>query len=56
MKMVDLSNDAFGRWEGILLALGVDPVFLKKTHGPCPFCGGKDREMDLPAVRLRRRV
>lgn len=43
MKMVDLSNDAFGRWEGILLALGVDPAFLKKTHGPCPFCGGKDR-------------
>jgi len=43
MKMIDLANDAFGRWDGILLALGVDPAFLKKIHGPCPFCGGKDR-------------
>ena len=43
MKMIDLANDAFGRWDGILLALGVDPAFLKKVHGPCPFCGGKDR-------------
>lgn len=43
MKMIDLANAAFGRWEGILLALGADAKFLKKIHGPCPFCGGRDR-------------
>lgn len=31
------------KWRGILLSLGVDEKFLKKTHGPCPFCEGRDR-------------
>lgn len=34
---------ARGRWPGILTALGVDKRFLVNRHGPCPFCGGKDR-------------
>lgn len=34
---------AIGRWPGILVALGVDPKFLGKRHGECPFCGGTDR-------------
>lgn len=43
MKMAELTNLVYGRWEGILLTLGANPVFLKNVHGPCPFCGGKDR-------------
>ena len=39
-KTVDVAR---GRWAGILEALGVDPKFLKNTHGPCPICEGKDR-------------
>ncbi|MGV0879458.1 toprim domain-containing protein [Martelella sp. FLE1502] len=34
---------AKGRWTSILLDLGIDRTFLTKKHGPCPFCGGKDR-------------
>lgn len=34
---------ARGRWISILSALGVDDSFLRNKHGPCPFCGGKDR-------------
>jgi len=34
---------AMGKWPGILVALGIDEQFLKKKHGACPFCGGKDR-------------
>jgi len=37
------ADQAVGRWPGILQALGVDPAFLTKKHGPCPICGGKDR-------------
>lgn len=37
------ADQAIGRWPGILQALGIDPVFLTKKHGPCPMCGGKDR-------------
>lgn len=36
------SDDAIGRWPGILQALGVDHQFLRNKHGPCPACGGKD--------------
>ena len=43
MKMAELSNAAFGRWPGILVALGANQAHLKNIHGPCPFCGGKDR-------------
>lgn len=38
-----IRESAIGRWPEILTASGIDPVFLKRTHGPCPFCGGKDR-------------
>lgn len=34
---------AVGKWPGILVALGIDEQFLRKKHGACPFCGGKDR-------------
>lgn len=37
------ADQAIGRWPGILQALGIDPAFLTKKHGPCPMCGGKDR-------------
>lgn len=37
------ADEAVGRWPGILQALGVDPAFLSKKHGPCPICSGKDR-------------
>ena len=37
------AEEAIGRWPGILQALGIDPAFLTKKHGPCPMCGGKDR-------------
>jgi putative DNA primase/helicase len=38
-----LRNTARGRWIDILQSLGVKPSFLTGKHGPCPFCGGKDR-------------
>ena len=34
---------ARGRWGEILLHFGIAPHFLRKTNGPCPLCGGKDR-------------
>lgn len=37
------SVQAVGKWPGILVALGVDDKFLRRRHGPCPFCGGSDR-------------
>lgn len=37
------ADAARGKWRGILMALGVSQDFLKDKHGPCPFCGGKDR-------------
>lgn len=37
------SDNAIGRWPGILQALGVDHRFMRNKHGPCPACGGKDR-------------
>jgi len=40
--MID-TEIATGRWVEILTRLGVDPKFLTNKHGPCPFCGGKDR-------------
>ena len=38
-----LAERANGRWNDILMALGVDSHFLRDKHGPCPICGGKDR-------------
>lgn len=40
---VDVSEMARGKWKGILGQLGVDDIFLKNIHGPCPMCGGEDR-------------
>jgi putative DNA primase/helicase len=40
---VDWSEVCRGRWAEIFDSVGVDHKFLKKTHGPCPFCGGEDR-------------
>ena len=34
---------ATGHWPAILHAAGVPDRFLTGKHGPCPFCGGKDR-------------
>lgn len=34
---------AQGRWPGILRGMGVPERALSGKHGPCPFCGGKDR-------------
>jgi putative DNA primase/helicase len=38
-----IKDAALDRWPLILQAAGVDLVFLKNKHGPCPVCGGKDR-------------
>ena len=32
-----------GRWIPVLKTLGVPDKYLGIKHGPCPFCGGKDR-------------
>lgn len=37
------SDEAIGRWPGILSGLGVGQQFLVNKHGPCPMCQGKDR-------------
>lgn len=37
------TDAAVGKWEGVLMALGLDESFLQNRHGPCPACGGKDR-------------
>lgn len=34
---------ARGRWQGILTHFGLEPKYLQSRHGPCPFCGGRDR-------------
>ena len=37
-------DQASGKWQGILAALGVDEYFLSGKHRPCPLCkSGKDR-------------
>lgn len=40
---VDIIKKAEGKWFGILAHFGIDKSYLKKKHGPCPVCGGKDR-------------
>lgn len=37
------TDEAVGRWPGILTALGIDQKHLQNRHGPCPACGGSDR-------------
>lgn len=41
--MDDIVVQCETRWPGLLLALGVDQKYLTGRHGPCPFCGGRDR-------------
>ena len=43
MSAAEVADAAFGRWPGILIELGIDPIFLVDRHGPCPICGGTDR-------------
>lgn len=43
MDAADLHRALAGRWPQVLAALGVDPQFLTRRHGPCPVCGGRDR-------------
>lgn len=40
MKTKDAAR---GKWRGILIACGADSKMLVDRHGPCPFCGGRDR-------------
>lgn len=41
--MKDVMQEAQGKWRGILLHYGISNDYLRKKHGPCPVCGGKDR-------------
>lgn len=44
MIRTPLKDRARGRWQSILPLLGLaDAKTLSGKHGPCPFCGGKDR-------------
>lgn len=38
-----ITDQAIGRWDSMLVQLGIAREFLKDSHGPCPVCGGKDR-------------
>lgn len=40
--MSDIKEQTRGRWRSILGSYGF-AEFLSGKHGPCPFCGGKDR-------------
>ena len=40
---VPLTERCKGRWMSLLPLLGIERKFLSTKHGPCPFCGGKDR-------------
>lgn len=31
------------KWINLLIQAGISPKFLTPKHGPCPFCGGRDR-------------
>jgi putative DNA primase/helicase len=41
--MMTLYDRAHGQWRNILVTLGIEPKYLTGKHGPCPFCGGRDR-------------
>jgi len=43
MQRLNVRDVALGKWPGILVALGMADADLTGKHGPCPFCGGKDR-------------
>lgn len=38
-----IAERTHGKWLSILSAIGVPSAHLNGKHGPCPFCGGKDR-------------
>jgi putative DNA primase/helicase len=38
-----VKSAARGYWSSILYRLGIPNEFLRKRHGPCPKCNGKDR-------------
>lgn len=40
--MLDVREQAKGRWPGILASFGLEAI-LSKRHTRCPMCGGKDR-------------
>ena len=41
--MTEAQEMARGQWRDLLPRLGIDPIFLRDRHGPCPLCGGADR-------------
>ena len=41
--MTEAQNIARGKWREILPQFGIDQIFLRNRHGPCPICGGSDR-------------
>jgi len=41
--MIDIADRARGRWFEVLPLLGIDREYLRRTPGPCPICGGRDR-------------
>jgi putative DNA primase/helicase len=41
--MTEIAEIARGHWHLLLPALGVHREAMTLKHGPCPFCGGKDR-------------
>jgi putative DNA primase/helicase len=41
--MTEIAEIARGHWRLLLPALGVHREAMTLKHGPCPFCGGKDR-------------
>ena len=43
MRHEGVKSLARGQWRGILLSFGFPEAGLQARHGPCPFCGGKDR-------------
>jgi putative DNA primase/helicase len=43
MRHEGVKSLARGQWRGVLLNFGVPESALQAKHGPCPFCGGKDR-------------
>lgn len=43
LRFDDARRAAHGRWPDILRGLGVAAECLRDKHGPCPYCGGKDR-------------
>jgi putative DNA primase/helicase len=41
--MIDIKYELKGRWSSVLQSIGLPIESLNGKHGPCPYCGGKDR-------------